>query len=47
VIAFTLTRLMRGLEKKLKAGIGKAPGNEKAARELKRAQTTGVGGGVA
>jgi len=47
VIAFTLTRLMRGLEKKLKVGIGKAPGNEKAARELKRAQTTGVGGGVA
>ena len=47
VIAFTLTRLMRELEKKLKAGIGKAPGNEKAARELKRAQTTGVGGKVA
>ena len=47
VIAFTLTRLMRGLENKLKAGIGKAPGNEKTARELKRAQTTGVGGGVA
>ncbi|WP_406126075.1 ectoine/hydroxyectoine ABC transporter permease subunit EhuC [Streptomyces sp. NBC_00989] len=47
VIAFALTRLMRGLEKKLKAGIGKAPGNEKAARELKRAQTTGVGGKVA
>ncbi|MFI6404316.1 MULTISPECIES: ectoine/hydroxyectoine ABC transporter permease subunit EhuC [Streptomyces] len=47
VIAFTLTRLMRGLEKRLKAGIGKAPGNEKTARELKRAQTTGVGGRVA
>ncbi|MET7573829.1 ectoine/hydroxyectoine ABC transporter permease subunit EhuC [Streptomyces sp. NPDC005492] len=47
VIAFALTRLMRGLEKKLKAGIGKPAGNEKAARELKRAQTTGVGGGVA
>ncbi|SED63629.1 polar amino acid transport system permease protein [Streptomyces sp. 3213] len=47
VIAFTLTRLMRGLEKRLKAGIGKAPGNERTARELKRAQTTGVGGRVA
>ncbi|MFC7265630.1 ectoine/hydroxyectoine ABC transporter permease subunit EhuC [Streptomyces lutosisoli] len=43
VIAFLLTRMMRGLEKRLKAGIGKDPGTEKAARELKRAQTTGVG----
>ncbi|MFI6465456.1 ectoine/hydroxyectoine ABC transporter permease subunit EhuC [Streptomyces sp. NPDC050538] len=43
VIAFTLTRLMRGLEKKLKAGIGKEAGTDKAARELKRAQTTGIG----
>ncbi|GGN53898.1 ectoine/hydroxyectoine ABC transporter permease subunit EhuC [Streptomyces albiflavescens] len=43
VIAFLLTRLMRGLEKRLKAGIGRDPGTEAAARELKRAQTTGVG----
>ncbi|MFI6623528.1 ectoine/hydroxyectoine ABC transporter permease subunit EhuC [Streptomyces sp. NPDC050528] len=43
VIAFTLTRLMRGLEKKLKAGIGKEAGTDRAARELKRAQTTGIG----
>jgi polar amino acid transport system permease protein len=43
VIAFLLTRLMRGLEKRLKAGVGKDPGTETAARELKRAQTTGVG----
>ncbi|MGW0282255.1 ectoine/hydroxyectoine ABC transporter permease subunit EhuC [Streptomyces sp. NPDC003236] len=46
-IAFVLTRLMRGLEKRLKAGVGKDPGTESSARELKRAQTTGVGGGVA
>jgi polar amino acid transport system permease protein len=46
VIAFTLTRLMRGLEKKLKAGIGKEAGTDKAARELKRAQTTGIGAQV-
>jgi polar amino acid transport system permease protein len=43
VIAFVLTRLMRGLEKRLKAGVGKEAGTESAARELKRAQTTGVG----
>jgi polar amino acid transport system permease protein len=47
VIAFVLTRLMRGLEKRLKAGIGKDAGTERAARALKRARTTGVGGGVA
>ncbi|MEV5731697.1 ectoine/hydroxyectoine ABC transporter permease subunit EhuC [Streptomyces sp. NPDC052292] len=46
-IAFVLTRLMRGLEKRLKAGVGKDPGNGTSARELKRARTTGVGGGVA
>jgi polar amino acid transport system permease protein len=44
VIAFVITRLMRGLEKRLKAGIGKDPGSERTAREAKRAQTTGVGG---
>ncbi|MGW5371878.1 ectoine/hydroxyectoine ABC transporter permease subunit EhuC [Streptomyces sp. NPDC004009] len=46
-IAFVLTRLMRGLEKRLKAGVGKDPGTRASARELKRARTTGVGGGVA
>ncbi|MGW5325008.1 ectoine/hydroxyectoine ABC transporter permease subunit EhuC [Streptomyces sp. NPDC004014] len=46
-IAFVLTRLMRGLEKRLKAGVGKDPGTGTSARELKRARTTGVGGGVA
>ncbi|MFF8953014.1 ectoine/hydroxyectoine ABC transporter permease subunit EhuC [Streptomyces sp. NPDC014940] len=46
-IAFVLTRLMRGLERRLKAGVGKDPGNGTSARELKRARTTGVGGGVA
>ncbi|MGW2742051.1 ectoine/hydroxyectoine ABC transporter permease subunit EhuC [Streptomyces sp. NPDC001450] len=44
-IAFVLTRLMRSLEKRLKAGVGKETGTFSAARELKRAQTTGVGGG--
>jgi polar amino acid transport system permease protein len=47
VIAFTLTRLMRGLEKRLKAGIGRVPESGVSVRELKRAQTTGVGGRVA
>ncbi|MFI1537620.1 ectoine/hydroxyectoine ABC transporter permease subunit EhuC [Streptomyces anandii] len=50
VIAFALTRLMRGLEKRLKRGVGKDPLNEAGAREAKRAGTTGVGaagGGVA
>ncbi|MEU5536206.1 ectoine/hydroxyectoine ABC transporter permease subunit EhuC [Streptomyces sp. NPDC020362] len=44
-IAFVLTRLMRALEKRLKAGVGRDAGTFSAARELKRAQTTGVGGG--
>lgn len=43
VIAFLLTRVMRGLEKKLKAGVGKAPERGITAHELKRAETTGVG----
>ncbi|MDQ1045847.1 ectoine/hydroxyectoine ABC transporter permease subunit EhuC [Streptomyces sp. V4I2] len=43
VIAFLLTRVMRGLEKKLKAGVGKTPQREVSAHELKRAETTGVG----
>ncbi|MEU9476791.1 ectoine/hydroxyectoine ABC transporter permease subunit EhuC [Streptomyces sp. NPDC048191] len=46
-IAFVLTRLMRSLEKRLKARVGKDAGTFSAARELKRAQTTGVGGRVA
>ncbi|MDX2594720.1 MULTISPECIES: ectoine/hydroxyectoine ABC transporter permease subunit EhuC [Streptomyces] len=46
-IAFVLTRLMRGLEKRLKPGVGKEPAPRSAAHELKRAETTGVGGGVA
>ncbi|MFI1165272.1 ectoine/hydroxyectoine ABC transporter permease subunit EhuC [Streptomyces sp. NPDC020801] len=50
VLAFVLTRLMRGLEKRLKRGVGKDPRNEAGAREPGRAETTGVGaagGGVA
>ncbi|MDQ0601500.1 polar amino acid transport system permease protein [Streptomyces canus] len=43
VIAFLLTRVMRGLEKKLKAGVGKTPARGISAHELKRAETTGVG----
>ncbi|MEJ1195879.1 MULTISPECIES: ectoine/hydroxyectoine ABC transporter permease subunit EhuC [unclassified Streptomyces] len=43
VIAFLLTRVMRGLEKKLKAGVGKAPTRDPDA-ELKRPETTNVGG---
>ncbi|MFD4523197.1 ectoine/hydroxyectoine ABC transporter permease subunit EhuC [Streptomyces sp. NPDC058470] len=46
VIAFLLTRIMRGLEKRLKAGIGKAPARGVTRRELRRAETTGVGGGA-
>ncbi|MFE9607088.1 ectoine/hydroxyectoine ABC transporter permease subunit EhuC [Streptomyces sp. NPDC006012] len=50
VIAFVITRLMRALEKRLRAGVGKDPGTEQEARAAKRARTTGVGatdGGVA
>ncbi|MEU3984078.1 ectoine/hydroxyectoine ABC transporter permease subunit EhuC [Streptomyces sp. NPDC026672] len=50
VIAFVITRLMRALENRLRAGIGRAPGTKAAAREIDRARTTGVGaagGGVA
>jgi polar amino acid transport system permease protein len=43
VIAFVLTRLMRSLERRLKAGIGKAPERGLSARELRRARATGVG----
>ncbi|MEV5959195.1 ectoine/hydroxyectoine ABC transporter permease subunit EhuC [Streptomyces sp. NPDC051987] len=43
-IAFVITRLMRGLEKRLRAGIGKDPGDEHTARTRKRRETTGVGG---
>jgi polar amino acid transport system permease protein len=50
VIAFALTRLMRGLEKRLKHGVGTAPGTPSGARAAKKTQTGGVGaaeGGVA
>ncbi|MCX4859982.1 ectoine/hydroxyectoine ABC transporter permease subunit EhuC [Streptomyces canus] len=43
VIAFLLTRVMRGLEKKLKTGVGKAPERAVAPPEP---VGTGVGGGV-
>ncbi|MFE1942321.1 ectoine/hydroxyectoine ABC transporter permease subunit EhuC [Streptomyces massasporeus] len=46
VIAFVLTRGMRGLERKLKAGTGKPVGGTPD-QELDRPQTTGVGGAVA
>ncbi|BCL30392.1 ectoine/hydroxyectoine ABC transporter permease subunit EhuC [Streptomyces aurantiacus] len=46
VIAFLLTRLMRGLEKRLKAGIGEVPEKSVSQQELGRPETTGVGGGV-
>ncbi|MFE2278016.1 ectoine/hydroxyectoine ABC transporter permease subunit EhuC [Streptomyces sp. NPDC059454] len=45
VIAFLLTRIMRGLERKLKAGAGKAPVRNPDV-ELKRPETTDVGGAV-
>ncbi|MFS8201775.1 ectoine/hydroxyectoine ABC transporter permease subunit EhuC [Streptomyces sp. CWNU-52B] len=47
VIAFLLTRLMRGLEKRLKAGLGQASDKGASKRELRRAETTEVGGGAA
>ncbi|MFF3610314.1 ectoine/hydroxyectoine ABC transporter permease subunit EhuC [Streptomyces sp. NPDC002580] len=47
VIAFALTRLMRALEKRLRAGIGKEPEHDASARRRKRARTTGVGVGAA
>ncbi|MFF5967261.1 ectoine/hydroxyectoine ABC transporter permease subunit EhuC [Streptomyces collinus] len=46
VIAFVLTRGMRGLEHRLKAGTGKPVGSTPD-QELDRPQTTGVGGAVA
>ncbi|PBC63417.1 ectoine/hydroxyectoine ABC transporter permease subunit EhuC [Streptomyces sp. Tue6028] len=46
VIAFLLTRVMRGLEKRLKAGIGKEPERGASQRELRRAESTGVGAGA-
>jgi polar amino acid transport system permease protein len=46
-IAFVITRLMRALERRLKAAIGKAP--QPATSTLRRAEATGVGatGGAA
>jgi polar amino acid transport system permease protein len=46
VIAFLLTRGMRGLESKLKAGLGRPVGRS-ADEELHRPETTGVGAGGA
>jgi polar amino acid transport system permease protein len=46
VIAFLLTRLMRGLEKRLKAGIGEVPEKSVSQQELGRPEITGVGGGA-
>ncbi|MGD1223429.1 MULTISPECIES: ectoine/hydroxyectoine ABC transporter permease subunit EhuC [Streptomyces] len=46
VIAFLLTRVMRGLEKRLKAGIGKEPERGADRRGLRRAESTGVGAGA-
>jgi len=43
VIAFVLTRLMRALERRLKAGVGRGPERAVSAREPKRAETTGAG----
>ncbi|MFB7075912.1 ectoine/hydroxyectoine ABC transporter permease subunit EhuC, partial [Streptomyces sp. NPDC056290] len=40
VIAFLLTRVMRGLEKKLKAGVGKTPPKREAAAP----EPAGIGG---
>ncbi|MFC7819051.1 MULTISPECIES: ectoine/hydroxyectoine ABC transporter permease subunit EhuC [unclassified Streptomyces] len=45
VLAFLLTRLMRGLEKKLKSGVGKAP-TPAAEAVLKRPEATNAGGAV-
>ncbi|MGW4226246.1 ectoine/hydroxyectoine ABC transporter permease subunit EhuC [Streptomyces bauhiniae] len=44
VIAFGLTRLMRSLEKRLKAGLGQGPAPEPAVRESEPAGTSKVGG---
>ncbi|MEV5781853.1 ectoine/hydroxyectoine ABC transporter permease subunit EhuC [Streptomyces sp. NPDC048448] len=43
VIAFVITRLMRVLERRLKAGLGRAPERPAAARETRRASASGVG----
>ncbi|MEU4084257.1 ectoine/hydroxyectoine ABC transporter permease subunit EhuC [Streptomyces aureus] len=45
VLAFLLTRLMRGLEKRLKAGVGRAP-DSVPATGTKRAATAGAGAGA-
>ncbi|WP_128378684.1 ectoine/hydroxyectoine ABC transporter permease subunit EhuC [Streptomyces cavernae] len=46
VIAFVLTRLMRALERRLKAGIGRAPQPAVSKTELRRPETAGVGAGA-
>ncbi|MEU8587972.1 ectoine/hydroxyectoine ABC transporter permease subunit EhuC [Streptomyces sp. NPDC048664] len=47
VIAFLLTRLMRGLERRLKEGVGKAPRRTAASSSARQSETTTVTGGVA
>ena len=46
VIAFLLTRLMRGLEKRLKAGVGKEPERDTSKLALRRETADAAGGGV-
>ncbi|MET8408096.1 ectoine/hydroxyectoine ABC transporter permease subunit EhuC [Streptomyces sp. NPDC005195] len=43
LIAFVITRLMRVLERRLKAGLGRAPERSAATRETRRAGASGVG----
>lgn len=43
VIAFVITRLMRALERRLKAGLGRAPERRASAPKPRRAEAAGVG----
>ncbi|PIM73694.1 ectoine/hydroxyectoine ABC transporter permease subunit EhuC [Streptomyces sp. JV178] len=46
VIAFLLTRAMRTLERRLKAGVGRAPAKKADAAPTRVAETAGAGGGA-
>jgi polar amino acid transport system permease protein len=46
VIAFLLTRAMRALERRLKAGVGRAPAKKADAAPARVAETAGAGGGA-
>ncbi|MFF7259388.1 ectoine/hydroxyectoine ABC transporter permease subunit EhuC [Streptomyces sp. NPDC008159] len=46
VIAFLLTRTMRALERRLKAGVGRAPVKKADAAPARVAETAGAGGGA-